>query len=391
MEIDLTKLVPLVAKPHSPGIVVPVTELEGTPLDQVAIGSCTNSSVKDLTVVASIMRGKMVAPGVSLGISPGSRQVLLQISKNGALASLIQSGARILESACGPCIGMGFAPPSGGKSLRTFNRNFQGRSGTDDAEIYLASPEVAAASALAGKIADPRKLKDVAMLPVPDKLDIDDGMIIAPPSDGSAVKVRYGPNIKPVPIAPPMPESLTIKVVLKVGDNITTDHIMPAGTEILPLRSNIPEMAKHVFERVDKAFAERAQKEKDGTIVVGGSNYGQGSSREHAAIAPMYLGVRVVLVKSFARIHEANLVNFGLIPFELADPKQLDAIDAGDVLEFPGLRRYFEAGAKDQFIIKNLTKKRDIPVTHHLSPRSIQLLLAGGLLNSIRDKLAKAK
>ncbi len=391
IEIDLSKLSPMVAKPHSPGNVVPVSEVEGTSIDQVAIGSCTNSSVKDLTIAASILKGKVVAPGVSLAISPGSRQVLMQISKNGVLASLIQSGARILESACGPCIGMGFAPPSGGKSLRTFNRNFQGRSGTDDAEIFLASPEVAAASAIAGKISDPRKLKDVSMLPVPEKLEIDDGMIIPPPSDGSGVKVRYGPNIKPVPIAQPMPESLTIKVVLKVGDNITTDHIMPAGADILPLRSNIPEIAKHVFERVDKAFAERAQKEKDGTIVVGGSNYGQGSSREHAAIAPMYLGVRVILVKSFARIHEANLVNFGLIPFELADPKQLDAIDAGDVLEFPGLRRYFEAGAKGQFIIKNLTKKRDVPVSHHLSPRSVQLLLAGGLLNSIRDKLAKAK
>ncbi len=391
IEIDLSKLTPMVAKPHSPGNVVPVSEVEGTSIDQVAIGSCTNSSVKDLTIAASILKGKVVAPGVSLAISPGSRQVLKQISKNGVLASLIQSGARILESACGPCIGMGFAPPSGGKSLRTFNRNFQGRSGTDDAEIFLASPEVAAASAIAGKISDPRKLKDVSMLPVPEKLEIDDGMIIPPPSDGSGVKVRYGPNIKPVPIAQPMPESLTIKVVLKVGDNITTDHIMPAGADILPLRSNIPEIAKHVFERVDKAFAERAQKEKDGTIVVGGSNYGQGSSREHAAIAPMYLGVRVILVKSFARIHEANLVNFGLIPFELVDPKQLDAIDAGDVLEFPGLRRYFEAGAKGQFIIKNLTKKRDVPVSHHLSPRSVQLLLAGGLLNSIRDKLAKAK
>ncbi len=389
IDIDLSTIVPLVARPHSPGKVVPVTEVEGTPLDQVAIGSCTNSSVKDLTVTASILKGKTIAPGVSLGISPGSRQVLMQISKSGVLQALVQSGARILESACGPCIGMGFAPPSSGNSLRTFNRNFQGRSGTDDAHVYLSSPEVAAASALVGKIADPRKLSGIEMLPVPEKLDIDDGMILSPLPDGASVKVVYGPNIKPVPMAPPMPDDLKVKVVLKVGDNITTDHIMPAGADLLPLRSNIPEIAKHVFERVDKAFAERAIKEKGGTIVIGGTNYGQGSSREHAAIAPMYLGVRVLLVKSFARIHEANLVNFGIIPFEFADEKQADALEAGDVIELRDIRKYFEGGGKGRFVARNDSKKVDITVNHHLSPRSIQILLAGGLLNLIREQLAK--
>ncbi|MBN2151053.1 MAG: aconitate hydratase [Candidatus Lokiarchaeota archaeon] len=389
IDVDLASIVPLVAKPHSPGNVVPVTEVEGMPLDQVAIGSCTNSSVKDLTVAASILKGKTVAPGVSLGISPGSRQVLMQVTKSGALHALIQSGARVLESACGPCIGMGFAPPSGGRSLRTFNRNFQGRSGTGDAQVYLASPEVAAASALAGKIADPRKLEGIEMLPIPESLDIDDGMIIAPLPDGRGIEVAYGPNIKPVPVAPPMPADLRAKVALVVGDNITTDHIMPAGADLLPLRSNIPEIAKHVFERVDRTFAERALKEKGGIIVVGGTNYGQGSSREHAAIAPMYLGVRAVIAKSFARIHEANLVNFGIIPLEFADEKDAGAIAAGDVLEFPGIRTYFEGGGRGHFVARNASRDADVPVRHHLSPRSIQTLLAGGLLNSIREKLAK--
>nr|MDO8109182.1 aconitate hydratase [Candidatus Sigynarchaeota archaeon] len=388
IEIDLSTLVPLIAKPHSPDNVVPVTELEGTAIDQVAIGSCTNSSLRDLMMVAAIMKGKTVAPTVSLGISPGSRQVMQQLAKNGTLGILIQSGARILESACGPCLGMGFAPPSRGKSLRTFNRNFQGRSGTEDAEVYLASPEIAAASALAGKIVDPRKLTSVSFPEIPASLHIDDGMII-PPADGSNVSVIYGPNIKPVPVAPPMPDILKIKVIIKVGDNITTDHIMPAGAEILPLRSNIPEIAKHVFERIDKTFAERAKKEQAGTVIVGGSNYGQGSSREHAAIAPMHLGVKVVLVKSFARIHEANLINFGIIPLEFADPKQADAIDVNDIIEFPSLRKYLEGGAKTQYVARDVTKKMDIPVNHHLSSRAMQLLLAGGLLNFIRNKLSK--
>lgn len=384
IEINLDSLEPLIARPHSPDNVVPVSELEGTLLDQVAIGSCTNSSVKDLMAVASILKNKRIAPNISLGISPGSREVIEQISKNGTLVSLVQSGARILESACGPCLGMGFAPPSGGKSLRTFNRNFQGRSGTEDAEVFLASPEVAAASALAGQIADPRKLEEVEFMALPDSYEIDDDMIITPPEDGSDIEVIYGPNIKPVPLAPPMPESLRIKVLIKVDDNITTDHIMPAGADILPLRSNIPEIAKHVFERVDKTFAERAMNEQDGSIIVGGLNYGQGSSREHAAIAPMYLGVKAVLVKSFARIHEANLINFGIIPLELADPDQSDAIDVGDILEFPDLRQYFENGAQEHYVITNITKDMAIPVNHHLSPRSVQLLLAGGLLNYIK-------
>jgi aconitate hydratase len=388
IEIDLSTLEPLVAKPHSPDNVVPVSELEGTPISQVAIGSCTNSSVKDMMTVAAILNGRTISPNLSLAISPGSRQVVKELSSNGSLSTLIKSGARLLESACGPCIGIGFAPASGSKSLRSFNRNFEGRSGTQDAEVYLASPELCAASALAGVITDPRTIEGVTFPELPARIELDDGMIIPPIEDGSGVEIVYGPNIKPVPVVSPMPESYTIKVLLTVGDNITTDAIMPAGVTVMALRSNIPEISKHTFEHVDPTFAARAAEETDGCVIVGGINYGQGSSREHAAIAPMYLGVKVVMVKSIARIHQANLINFGIVPFEFVSGDDSSGIETGDVIEFPGIRAYFENGAQGEFVVRNVTKDADIPLTHHMSGRSVDLLLAGGLLNYLRQKLA---
>lgn len=388
LEIDLSTLEPMIAKPHSPGNVVPVREIAGVPVDQVAIGSCTNSSLKDMLAVVSILKGRTVAPNVSLGISPGSRQVLHQLARSGALAVMIKAGARILESACGPCIGMGFAPPTASRCIRTFNRNFEGRSGTQDAGVYLASPEVAAAAAVHGTIVDPRTLTGIEWMPAPASLEIDDGMIIPPPGDGTNIEVIYGPNIKPVPIGTPMPASMTIKVSLKVGDNVTTDDIMPAGAKILPLRSNIPEISKHVFEHLDESFASRAMAEPAGSVIIGGSNYGQGSSREHAALGPMFLGVRVVIAKSFARIHQANLVNVGIVPFELVDPASYDGIARGDVLSFGGFRAYFESGAAGEYVVTNETAGTRFAVKHRFSPRDIELLLGGGLLNVIRGKHA---
>ncbi|MHA1681923.1 MAG: aconitate hydratase [Promethearchaeota archaeon] len=387
IEVDLSKVEPMVAKPHSPGNVVPLSELAGMAVDQVAIGSCTNSSLKDMMAVYSILKDRSVAPGLSLGISPGSRQVLVALSKSGALAGIIASGARILESACGPCIGMGFAPPSGGKTIRTFNRNFKGRSGTQDAEIYLVSPEVAAATAVMGKLTDPRSLEGVELVPIPGRLELDDSMIIAPPVDGRGIEVKFGPNIKPVPLPDPLPEDLEIAVQLKVGDNITTDHIMPAGAAVLPLRSNIPEISKHVFKFVDPDYAARARAAGSGSVILGGSNYGQGSSREHAALAPMYLGVKVVLAKSFSRIHKANLINVGILPLELSDDDLYHVIDQGDVLQFKGIRSYVEGGANGSYVVKNITKNSTFTVENDYSSRTIDLLLAGGLLNYLKEKL----
>ncbi|MHA1716172.1 MAG: aconitate hydratase [Promethearchaeota archaeon] len=387
ININLSNLEPLIARPHSPGSVVPVSELEGMGLDQVAIGSCTNSSLKDMITVASILKGKTVASNLSLAITPGSRQVLLNLAKIGALTELIKSGARILESACGPCIGMGFAPPTKGKTLRTFNRNFKGRAGTQDAEIYLASPEVAAVSAIAGKITDPRKLADVKIIDIPTNVEIDDGLIIPPRKERDRVEIIRGPNIKPIKLPKPMPESITIPVLLKVGDNITTDHIMPAGAEILPLRSNIPEISKHVFKFIDPTFSERAKSHHEGGAIVGGFNYGQGSSREHAAIAPMYLGIKTVIAKSFSRIHEANLINFGIIPFRFDDEKDLDQIKTGDVLKFPALKKYFKNGANGKYKILNETRNREILLNHDFSDWNIKVLMEGGLLNLVRKRI----
>lgn len=381
MDIDLNKLEPLIAKPHSPDNVVRVTEVEGTHIDQVCIGSCTNSSFRDLMIVARLLDGKVVHPNVSMTVSPGSRQVLEMVSRASALDSLVAAGARILESACGPCIGMGQAPPSGGVSVRTFNRNFQGRSGTPDAAVYLAGPETCAASALAGAITDPRRLGEMPRFEWPEKFLIDDRMILAPSETPEAVEVIRGPNIQPLPVKGPLSEKLVGEVLLKVGDNITTDDILPAGARILPLRSNIPRISEFVFCRIDEEFAQRARA-KGGGIIVGGSNYGQGSSREHAALAPMNLGVVAILAKSFARIHRQNLINFGILPLTFAVEADYERIDQGDRLELPEVREHLEEGRP--LVVRNVSKGIETPVRNDLTQRQRGILLAGGLLNQIK-------
>ena len=383
IEIDLSSLEPLTAKPHMPDQVAKVSELKDIKVDQVAIGSCTNSSYVDLMTVASVLKGKKVHPDVSLVISPGSKQVYEMIAKNGALAGLIASGARILESTCGPCIGMGQAPRSGAVSLRTFNRNFEGRSGTKDAKIYLVSVQTAAASALTGYITDPRTMGKAPDIKMPEKFDIDDSMILPPSTNPDEVEVYRGPNIKPLPIQQKLPESLTGKVLLKVGDNITTDHIMPAGSKILPLRSNIPAISKYVFESVDAAFSERALKEKGG-FVIGGENYGQGSSREHAALAPMYLGVKAVIAKSFARIHFANLINFGILPLIFENPSDYDKIEQGDELYAPNILK--ELGEHKPVTFINKTKNNEeYKFKYNLTGRQVKIIKEGGLLNETKN------
>ena len=386
VEIDLAQLVPQVSCPSSPDNVQPVTELTDVQLAQVCIGSCTNSSLRDLMTVAAILRGRTVHPGLSLTISPGSRQVLGLLAQNGALADLVQAGARVLESGCGPCIGMGQAPPTGGASLRSFNRNFPGRSGTPGDQVYLASPEVCAASALAGHIADPRELGAPPKIAEPDTYFTDDAMVIVPPADGSRVEIVRGPNIAPLPKMEPLPDILEGPVLLKVGDNITTDHIMPGGAQVLPLRSNIPAISEFTFSRVDPEFPARARKADTG-FVVGGSNYGQGSSREHAAIAPRYLGVRAVLVASFARIHAANLVNFGIIPLEFANAEEAGKVEQGDVLRLEGLREALRQ--RRPLSVRNLTKDTTIAVKHSLTERQVEVILAGSLLNYFRDQASQ--
>jgi aconitate hydratase len=384
IEVDLDSLEPLVARPSSPDNVVPIGEVEGTPVAQVCIGSCTNSSFSDLMTVAAILRGKRVHPNVSLTLTPGSRRVYIMIARNGALADFIESGARVLESACGPCIGMGQAPPSGVASLRSFNRNFPGRSGTPDDQVYLCSPAVAAVSAITGVITDPRRLGEAIQVDLPEKLHIDDDMIISPPDDPEAVEIIRGPNIRPVPRGVPLAETVRGQVLLKVGDNITTDHIMPAGAHILPLRSNIPAISEYVFARVDKTFPERAralQESGVSGIVVGGINYGQGSSREHAALAPMYLGLQVVIARSFARIHCTNLINFGILPLTFAGETDYDKIGQGDLLEIPGVRQAVQTG--DTITIRNISQGTEFQARHTLTPRQVEILLAGGLLNYI--------
>ncbi len=382
VEIDLSSLEPLAAKPHMPDQIAKISELKDIKVDQVAIGSCTNSSYADLMTVANILKGKKVHPDVSLVISPGSKQVFEMIAKNGALADLIASGARILESTCGPCIGMGQAPRSGAVSLRTFNRNFEGRSGTKDAKIYLVSVQTAAASALTGHITDPRTLGKAPEIKMPEKFDIDDSMILSPSTKPEEVEVYRGPNIKPLPIQQKLPESMGGKVLLKVGDNITTDHIMPAGSKILPLRSNIPAISKYVFESVDPAFSERALKEKGG-FVIGGENYGQGSSREHAALAPMYLGVKAVIAKSFARIHFANLINFGILPLTFENPADYDKIEQGDELNAPDILKELNGHKPITFI--NKTKgNAEYKFKYNLTDRQIKIIKEGGLLNETK-------
>lgn len=378
--IDLSSLVPLAACPHSPGNVKPVSELEGMKIDQVCIGSCTNSSMLDMLTVAAILKGKTVHPDVSLSISPGSKQVYTMLAQCGALADLIASGARILECACGPCIGMGFSPKSAGVSLRTFNRNFEARSGTADAKVYLVSPETAAASAIAGKFTDPRSLGKAPEIKIPSHFLINDNLIEMPAAEeeASSITVERGPNIKPIPVGKAPDENLSAKLLLRVGDNITTDHIMPAGTKILPYRSNVPKLSEFCFTVCDKNFPERAKREGGG-IIVGGANYGQGSSREHAALVPLYLGIKAVIVKSFARIHVANLINFGIVPLTFANPDDYEKLSEGDELEIENFASAISSS--DTVTLRDKTNGAEIPLRLSLSARQRKILSAGGLLN----------
>lgn len=384
IEINLDTLEPMIAKPHSPDNVVKVSEIAGTKVNQVAIGSCTNSSLRDLKVVAGAIKGKMVHPDVSLVISPGSRQVFEMIARDGTLADLISAGARILESACGPCIGMGQSPKTNAVSIRTFNRNFEGRSGTKSAQVYLAGPEVAVAAAVYGEITDPRKLGTPIEFKSPERYLADNRMIIPPDDKPEEVEIVRGPNIKPLPQNTALPETVSGKVLLKVGNNITTDHIMPAGSKILPLRSNIPAMSEFVFSAVDPEFPTRAKK-CGGGFIVGGENYGQGSSREHAALAPMYLGVKAVIAKAFARIHRQNLINFGILPLKFADPKDYDRISQMDDIELPDVAKALKSG-KSEFTLVDKTAGEKITVTTDFSDREKEILLAGGRLNYIKQK-----
>ncbi len=384
VEINLSELVPLAACPHSPDNVKSVAEIGEMKIDQVCIGSCTNSSLLDMLKVAYILKGKTVHPDVSLSIAPGSKQVLNMLAACGALSDMIDAGARILESACGPCIGMGQSPNSGGISLRTFNRNFEGRSGTKDGQIYLVSPELAAASALTGVLTDPRTLGDMPEFELPEIFTINDNMVVPPVAaeDMDTVEVLRGPNIKPFPVSDAMADEIAAQCSLKVGDNITTDHIMPAGAKILPLRSNIPKISEYCFAVCDEKFHDRAL-EMGKSIIVGGSNYGQGSSREHAALAPLYLGVKAVIVKSFARIHMANLINAGIIPMTFANEGDYDRIEQGDELRMVDLHNAIINA--DELAVTNVTKGFDFKVKLDLSMRQREMLKAGGLLNYTRE------
>ena len=385
VDIDLSSLRPLAACPHSPDNVKAVEDLGPLPVNQCCIGSCTNSSLMDMLKVAAILKGKTVHPDVSLSIAPGSKQVYNMLAENGALADLIAAGARILECACGPCIGMGQSPNSGGISLRTFNRNFEGRSGTADAQVYLVSPEVAAASALTGVLTDPRTLGEAPVVTLPERFLINDNMIVPPAdeADMDAVEIVRGPNIKPFPKTAPLPETVEAPVLLKVGDNITTDHIMPAGAKILPLRSNIPAISEHCFVRCDEEFPARCKKQGKG-IIIGGSNYGQGSSREHAALAPLYLGIKAVIVKSFARIHVANLINAGILPLTFKNEADYDRISLMDDIVLPDVRACLEQG-KD-VTLENRTTGESFPLNAAFSRRQVEMLLAGGLLDYTRNQ-----
>ncbi|MGN0184971.1 MAG: aconitate hydratase [Aristaeellaceae bacterium] len=383
IDIDLSALEPLIACPHSPDNVVPVREIAGTKVDQVCIGSCTNSSLLDMLKVAAILKGRQISPEVSLSISPGSKQVLRMLSECGALSNILQSGARVLECACGPCIGMGFSPNSAGVSLRTFNRNFEGRSGTADARVHLVSPETAAASALTGVITDPRTLGGALNVTLPERFTLDDSAVLAPasPEEAAQVEVVRGPNIKPFPACRPVEDELTAQLTLKVGDNITTDHIMPAGAKILPYRSNIPYLSKFCFGVCDADFPQRAI-EAGQSIIVGGANYGQGSSREHAALVPLYLGVRAVVAKSFARIHVANLINAGILPLTFANPDDYERLNQGDMLSLKGVFAGMENGS---VTLRDETTGEDIALICNLTERQRAMLRAGGLLAYTRE------
>ena len=384
IDINLSELKPLLACPHSPDNIKSAEELSGIKVNQVCIGSCTNSSLRDMLRVAAILKGKKIDDSVSLSISPGSRQVLTMLSECGALSDMIDAGARILECACGPCIGMGFSPNSAGVSLRTFNRNFEGRSGTRDAQVYLVSPEVAAASALTGYITDPRTLGDYPEIEMPEKFKVNDSAVLMPASEDEAkdVEVLRGPNIKPFPNSNPVTDSIAANLTLKVGDNITTDHIMPAGAKILPYRSNIPYLSKFCFEVCDETFSKRAA-EAGSTIIVGGSNYGQGSSREHAALVPLYLGVRAVIAKSFARIHAANLINAGIMPLTFENAEDYDKLVQDNALE---LVNVFEGMDSGKIKLINKTTGEEFALACSFTERQKAILKAGGLLPYTRGK-----
>ena len=378
IDIDLDNLKPLIACPHSPDNIVTVESLKGTKVDQVCIGSCTNSSLFDMLKVAALLKGKTISPNVSLSISPGSKQVLSMLADCGALSDILASGARLLECACGPCIGMGFSPNSAGVSLRTFNRNFLGRSGTKDASVYLVSPETAVAAALTGEITDPRLLGEEPHVTMPAAFKIDDSAVIPPatPEEAKDLEVLRGPNIKPFPKSEPQTDTLSAELVLKVGDNITTDHIMPAGAKILPYRSNIPHLSQFCFAVCDETFPERA-KALGKSIIVGGSNYGQGSSREHAALVPMYLGVRAVITKSFARIHVANLINAGIMPLTFKNPDEYDKLNQSDKLTLTNVFAGMDSG---EIMLKDETTGDEIPLVCSFTERQKAILKAGGLL-----------
>ena len=382
IEIDLSALEPLIACPHMPDNVVTVSSLKGTKVDQVCIGSCTNSSLLDMLKAAALLKGRTIAPGVSLSVSPGSKQVLTMLADSGALSDILASGARLLECACGPCIGMGFSPNSGGVSLRTFNRNFLGRSGTADARVYLVSPETAVASAITGEITDPRTLGlDKIEVSLPERFKIDDSAVLPPasPEEAAEVEVLRGPNIKELPQGRALGDCISAELTLKLGDNITTDHIMPAGAKILPYRSNIPKLSEFCFGVCDSSFPERA-KAAGQSIIVGGANYGQGSSREHAALVPLYLGVRAVIAKSFARIHAANLVNAGILPLTFKNPADYDALKQGDRLALCGIDAGLESGT-----VYLQAGERRMELSCAFSPRQRAILRAGGLLNYTKE------
>lgn len=385
IDIDLSSLKPLIACPHMPDNVVSVDSLKGTKVDQVCIGSCTNSSLLDMLKVAALLKGRTILPEVSLSISPGSKQVLAMLADCGALTDILASGARVLECACGPCIGMGFSPNSGGVSLRTFNRNFEGRSGTADAKVYLVSPETAVAAALTGEITDPILLGEMPEIKMPDAFRIDDSAIIAPaePKDAKALEILRGPNIKKFPESYPQEDAIRAELVLKVEDNITTDHIMPAGAKILPYRSNIPYLSQFCFGVCDKTFPERA-KAAGKSIIVGGANYGQGSSREHAALVPLYLGVRVVITKSFARIHVANLINAGIMPLTFANADDYEKVSQGDMLSIENVWAGMDSG---KMLLKNETTGDEIPLVCTFTERQKAILKAGSLLSYTKEQL----
>jgi aconitate hydratase len=380
MRIDLDTLEPLIAQPHSPGNVCSITEVQGIPVNQVAIGSCTNSSYSDLMTVAAMLKGQTVHPNVSLVVSPGSRQILQMIARNGALADLIAAGARILESACGPCAGMGQVPSSNAVSVRSFNRNFPGRSGGLDNRVYLASPAACAAAAIAGEIADPRHFA-TAYIGLPDSYMVDDSGILPPATDPERIDIRRGPNIKPLPTRDDLENSLEGTVLLKLADNISTDHILPAGPQVLPLRSNVPAIAEYLFRYVDATFVERV-KAQGGGFLVAGHNYGQGSSREHAAMCPMYFGIKAILAKSFARIHRDNLLNYAVLPLTFVHEEDYDTLDPNDALDIGEVRQHLEDGATI-LVVHNHTKQTTIETSMELTPRQRQILLAGGLLRYV--------